>query len=56
MVQAMIRLEDETCGITVYDEKEPEIGETVIVFLRDENGIPIEATGKVAEVLDSIGY
>jgi hypothetical protein len=56
MMKAMIRLEDDTCG-TVWDiEKEPEIGETVTVSLRDENGNLLEATGKVAEVLDSIGY
>jgi len=42
----MVRLEDDTCGKAEW----PEIGEETTVSLCDENGNPIEVTGKVVEI------
>jgi hypothetical protein len=44
----VVRLSDDTCG----EIETAEIGQTVTVSLRDENGMPIEATGIVEEILE----
>lgn len=48
MTKFTVALEDGTVGAVC---EEVEIGETVTVSLRDENGMPIQKTGVVAEVL-----
>ena len=42
-----VRLTDDTCGKV----DEAEVGQVVTVFLHDENGMPIEVMGEVAEIL-----
>ena len=43
-----VLLEDGTTGKVLYAE----VGHEVAVLLHDENGMPIERTGKVIEVLE----
>lgn len=45
-----VLLTDQTVGTTCQDDVE--IGDTVIVDLHDENGLPIRIQGIVEEVLD----
>ena len=40
-----------TDGTVGQVEVEVEVGSIVIVALHDENGLPIKATGEVAEIL-----
>jgi len=44
-----VRLIDDTCG---YVET-AEIGDVVTVELHDENGLPIEVTGEVVEIMEA---
>ena len=47
-------LTDGTVGrLTTIMGEEAILGQTVTVDLHDENGLPIQATGEVAEVLDT---
>ena len=41
-----------TCGTVGTTRTEAAVGDVVTVTLRDENGLPISATGEVAEVLE----
>jgi hypothetical protein len=43
-----VRLADDTCG----EVETADIGDVVTVSLHDENGLPIEVTGEVAEILE----
>lgn len=43
-----VRLENDTVGIV----EKAEIGQIVTVKLRNENGMPIQDTGKVVEILE----
>lgn len=45
-----------TCGTVGTTLTEAAVGDTVTVTLRDENGVPIFATGEVAEVLEGSLY
>ncbi|WP_155683836.1 hypothetical protein [Dickeya poaceiphila] len=49
-------LDDDTVGTvnedTIDGDLNDFIGETLNVHLRDENGNPIEKTGKIVEILD----
>ena len=52
-----VRLEDDTIGTVDTDSLDGQhpsnfVGEVVNVHLHDENGNPIEVSGKLAEVLD----
>ena len=47
----LIRLTGDTCGFYSGDV-EPKVGEEATILLNDENGMPIEITGVVAEILE----
>jgi hypothetical protein len=44
-----VLLNDQTVGTT--DQQDVEIGDTVVVDLHDENGMPIQVEGIVEEIL-----
>jgi hypothetical protein len=58
MTRYTVRLADDTVGSVFSDTIDDQpiesfIGETLNVHLRDENGNPIETSGKVVEILDT---
>ena len=55
MTTYTILLEDGTTGwVRIPADQDPEsmVGETATVNLSDENGLPIQATGLVSEILE----
>lgn len=48
-----VLLTNDTVG-TFHADAEPKIGEKITVDLRDENGMPMTAKGRVADVLEAV--
>lgn len=51
-IMKTVLIKDENGENTVGKVDVAEVGNVVTVSLRDENGMPIEATGEVVEILD----